>query len=72
MNCKILYGNDAILKNSFSIAQKYRLLTNDAHIAASAQSNALVNIASNDKDFLRIPWLSVWKPQSDNIGYSHP
>jgi len=65
INCSILYDNFEIVKNSFSISHDFHLLTKDAYIASFAQSHQIAHTASNDKDFFRVPWLSVWKPESD-------
>jgi len=64
INCAILYDNPEIVRNSFLISHDFQLLTKDAYIASFAQSHQIAHIASNDNDFSRIPWLSVWKPES--------
>lgn len=64
INCSILYDTPEIVKNSFLISHDFQLLTKDAYIASFAQSEKIAHIASNDKDFSRVPWLSVWKPDS--------
>jgi predicted nucleic acid-binding protein len=41
---------------------QYGLLSNDALIAAVMQANNLTNIASNDTDFDRVPWITRYAP----------
>jgi predicted nucleic acid-binding protein len=65
INCTLLYDNPDIVKNSLPISRDFQLFTKDAYIASYAQFNKIPHIASNDKDFSRVPWLSVWKPQPD-------
>ena len=45
--------------------QEHYLLSTDAIHVAAMNKEKVTHIASNDKDFFRVPWLSVWKPQSD-------
>lgn len=65
INCTVLYDNPEMVKNSIPISRNFQLFTKDAYIVSYAQFYNISNIASNDKDFSRVPWLSVWKPQSD-------
>ena len=66
INCTILYDNPEIVKNSIAISRNFQLFTKDAYIASSAQFYKISHIASNDKDFSRVPCLSVWRPHADN------
>ena len=66
INCTILHDNPEIVRDSVSISRNFQLFTKDAYIASYAQFYKISHIASNDKDFSRIPGLSVWKPQSEN------
>ena len=68
INCTILYDNPEMVRDSIPISRNFQLFTKDAYIVSCAQFNKISHIASNDKDFSRVPWLSVWKPQSDNRG----
>jgi len=65
INCTLLYDNPDIVKNSIPISRDFQLFTKDAYIASYAQFNKIPHIASNDKDFSRVPWLTVWKPHAD-------
>ena len=62
INCTILYDNEKILKESIQIAHRYQLFAHDAFIVAFALSNGIYNIASNDKDFLRVEDVTIWRP----------
>jgi predicted nucleic acid-binding protein len=44
------------------VSQQTGLLTNDALLAAVMQHHGLVNLASNDADFDRVPWLTRFAP----------
>jgi predicted nucleic acid-binding protein len=47
---------------ALEISQKYRLLSTDAIHAATMKMEGLNVLATNDRDFERIDWLSLWKP----------
>jgi predicted nucleic acid-binding protein len=64
MNVKVISG--PFFPESFALMQEYHLLITDAVHIAAMNKEKITHIASNDKDFSRIPGLSVWKPQSDN------
>ena len=40
---------------------KYKLLPNDALIAATCKAYDIKDIATFDEDFTRVPWLRIWK-----------
>ena len=71
INCTILYDNPEIVRDSIQISRNFQLFTKDAYIASYAQFYKISHIASNDKDFSRVPWLSVWKPHADYKGEPH-
>ncbi len=54
--------NPDTFKESIFISRRYSLLAKDAYIASFARSYGITNIATNDRDFERTPWLNVWKP----------
>ena len=64
INCTILYDNPEMVRDSIPISRNFQLFTKDAYIASSAQFYKISHIASNDKDFSRVPWVLVWKPKS--------
>jgi predicted nucleic acid-binding protein len=68
INCTILYDNPETMRDSIPISRNFQLFTKDAYIASCAQFYKISHIASNDKDFSRVPWLSVWKPQHEYQG----
>ena len=45
-----------------SVSIQYGLLSNDALTVAVMQANGLTNIASNDADFDRVPWITRYAP----------
>ena len=44
------------------VAKKYTLMATDAVHVAIMRRHGLTNIATNDPDFERVGWLTVWKP----------
>jgi predicted nucleic acid-binding protein len=64
MNVKVISG--PFFPESFALMQEHHLLITDAVHIAAMNKEKITDIASNDKDFSRIPGLSVWKPQSEN------
>jgi predicted nucleic acid-binding protein len=44
------------------LRQAYGLLTNDSFLLAGAVRYAINHLATNDTDFERVPWLTVYKP----------
>jgi len=70
INCSIISEKEHTFTRSLNIAKEYNLLAKDAYIAAFAYTYNISHIASNDKDFSRVPWLSVWKPLPDYKGDS--
>lgn len=47
---------------TFHLSRTCQLLAKDAAIAAIAQEVGITNIATNDNDFSRIPFLTIWRP----------
>jgi len=64
MNVKVISG--PFFSESLALMQEHQLLITDAVHIAAMNKEKVTHIASNDKDFSRVPWLSVWKPKSDN------
>jgi len=44
------------------VIREHRLLPHDALHVVTMQRNEITNIATNDPDFERVAWLTVWKP----------
>ncbi len=59
----ILPVDRGLLGNAAKLAQLHGLLTNDAMIVTSMRQHGLVNLASNDDDFARVPGLTLWSPR---------
>ena len=66
MNVKVISG--PFFPESFALMQEHHLLITDAVHIAAMNKEKVTHIASNDKDFSRVPWVSVWKPKSDYRG----
>lgn len=62
MNIKIIALTNELSKKSAKIRHTEGLLTNDSLVVAALKDLGLVNLATNDNDFDRIKWLSVFKP----------
>ncbi|MEI6842617.1 MAG: PIN domain-containing protein [Methanomicrobiales archaeon] len=62
INCSIVSEKEQTFTRSLSIGKEYNLLAKDAYIAAFAYTYNLSHIASNDADFMRVPWLTLWRP----------
>jgi predicted nucleic acid-binding protein len=58
----VLEDRSGIFKDILSVSRRYSLLSNDACIASFARTYGIPNIATNDPDFERVDWLTVWKP----------
>jgi predicted nucleic acid-binding protein len=61
-NLTIIGVTPAIFKDAVEIAQTSKLLPHDATHAAVAKEMNIRNIATNDEDFERLDFLSVWRP----------
>jgi len=53
----------ATLRSATDIAKQMGLLTNDAIIVALMQSHHIVNLVTNDEDFIAIPGITIWQPR---------
>jgi len=42
--------------------RRFHLLTNDALIVATMRAHRLTHLASNDRDFTRVPGITLWRP----------
>ncbi len=53
-------------KDAFELAlgysKRYSLLSNDAVHLAIMKQEGVSTMASNDRDFVRVDWLKLWKP----------
>jgi predicted nucleic acid-binding protein len=48
------------------LSREYMLTAADAAHLAVMQANGIVNMASNDRDFKRVAWLNLWRPENTN------
>lgn len=51
-------------KTILRIVGNYALLPNDSIHLATIEKCGIENIATNDRDFERVEWLKVWKPEA--------
>ena len=61
-NLEIVEIDREVYDIALEYSKKYGLLSNDAVHLATMKKHGITNIATNDRDFERIEWLSVWKP----------
>jgi len=45
------------------LSREYQLSAADAAHIAAMQSNGIISMASNDRDFKRVSWLKLWRPE---------
>lgn len=64
LSCEMimLEDNADVFSLQMDNIKKYGLMAADAAIVASASYNQIFHIATNDSDYERISWLTVWKP----------
>jgi uncharacterized protein len=48
------------------LSREYLLTAADAAHLAAMEANGIVSMASNDRDFTRVPWLRLWRPEISN------
>ena len=59
---EILPLMSGIVLESRNLRHNHNLMTNDSINLLLMKLTALEDIATNDSDFDRIPWIRVWKP----------
>ncbi|NPV62353.1 MAG: PIN domain-containing protein [Methanotrichaceae archaeon] len=47
----------------FRLSKEYMLTAADAAHLAAMESSGIASMASNDRDFQRVPWLKLWQPE---------
>jgi predicted nucleic acid-binding protein len=62
LGIQILTIPAGLVGNATVISQRHGLLSNDALIVAVMQANGLMNLASNDDDFDRVPGITRYRP----------
>jgi predicted nucleic acid-binding protein len=54
--------SESEVRACYRAIKDFSLLTNDAFHVATMKQREIKNIATNDPDFERVKWLTVWKP----------
>ncbi len=62
LNIKVLRLDEARARRAHLLRTTHGLLTNDSLIAAALEQERIQNIASSDRDFERVEWLTVYAP----------
>ena len=62
-NIEILPIEKEAIFESAELRKKHSLLTNDSLNLYAMKTNKLRYIATNDSDFDRVEWITVWKPE---------
>jgi predicted nucleic acid-binding protein len=62
LKIQVIAITQRLLEAATLASQQFELLTGDALVAAAMQVLRLTNLASNDADFDRIPWLTRYEP----------
>ena len=62
-NIEILPIEREAIFESGDLRKKHNLLTNDSLNLYAMKANKLTYIATNDSDFERVKWITVWKPE---------
>jgi predicted nucleic acid-binding protein len=52
----------SIFPDFIEISKKHQLMATDAAHLAIMRNNGIRNLASNDSDFRRVPWIKLWMP----------
>jgi predicted nucleic acid-binding protein len=58
----VVLENRSLFPEFVELSKKYDLMATDAVHVAIMRRHGLMNIATNDPDFERVDWLTVWKP----------
>jgi predicted nucleic acid-binding protein len=62
LNLTILTLDESRVRRAQRLRSAHGLLTNDSLIAAAAEERGIRNLASSDKDFERVGWLTLYRP----------
>jgi predicted nucleic acid-binding protein len=52
----------SIFPDFVEVSKKHQLMATDAAHLATMRNNGIKNLASNDSDFGRVPWIKLWMP----------
>lgn len=59
---RVLPVTSRLMHEAIRLAHQLGLLTNDAVLVVTMRRHGLVHLASNDRDFARVPGITVWRP----------
>jgi len=59
---RILPVTSNIIELSHNMISRYSMLPNDAIHLSTMETYGITNLASNDSDFERVPWIKLYKP----------
>ena len=63
---KRLWAEMELISNFVRLSKEYMLTAADAAHLATMEANGIISMASNDRDFKRVPWLKLWRPEIVN------
>lgn len=64
MGFRLIGDSPEIIHGSIEMTKKYSLFAKDAVIVSSASTYGILTIASIDRDFERVPWLKIYRPNA--------
>jgi predicted nucleic acid-binding protein len=62
LNIRVLPLDQARVRRAHRVRTAHGLLTNDSLVAAAAQQEGIQNLATSDRDFEPIGWLTIYRP----------
>ena len=62
MGITILPVNDKDIEQNNNLKKKYRLFSNDAINLSVMKNNGIIFLSSNDSDFERVDFITLYKP----------
>ena len=63
---KRLWAEMELISKFVRLSKEYMLTAADAAHLATMEANGIISMASNDRDFKRVPWLKLWRPEIVN------
>ena len=58
----VVLENRSLFPEFVELSKRYTLMATDAVHVAIMRRHGLTDIATNDPDFERVDWLTIWKP----------
>jgi predicted nucleic acid-binding protein len=62
VHTEVFIDSNIFIFQSRELRRRHLLMTNDSLNLHVMRSNQLHDIATNDGDFKRVEWVTVWKP----------